>query len=117
MKNCDVLKNVIKLSKQAILNKLSLKEASFVYWAVEESRETNAPEEVRAVLIGEEILLEIACEIAKLFSHLWQSICLLVFSDVFCEITMEESQVIVILFQKKIENLTILLCKLTVSEL
>jgi hypothetical protein len=66
-----MFKNIIKLSKKAILNEFRLKETPLVNGAVEETRKTNAPEEVRTILVREEILLKVASKVAKLFCHLW----------------------------------------------
>jgi len=46
VEDCSMLNEIIKLCQKSILNKLCLKETSFVNWTIEESLETNIPKEV-----------------------------------------------------------------------
>jgi hypothetical protein len=47
---------VVEFGQEAILNEFCLQETSFIDWAVEKSIEAYVPEEIRTVLLSEEIL-------------------------------------------------------------
>lgn len=63
MEHSRVLYNVIELGQESVLDKLSLQERLFVNRAVEKSLEANVPKEVVAVLLSEEVLLEVPCKV------------------------------------------------------
>ena len=70
-----MLYKIIKLSQQAILNKFSLQKRALIDRTIEKSLETDIPEEVSAVLFGEEVFLEGSGEVAQLILHLLKCAC------------------------------------------
>ena len=70
-----MLYKIIKLSQQAILNKFSLQKRALIDRTIEKSLETDIPEEVSAVLFGEEVFLEGSGEVAQLILHRLECAC------------------------------------------
>ena len=75
VEDSHMLYKIIKLSQQAILNKFSLQEGALINWTIEESLETDIPEEVSAVLFSEEVFLEGSGEVAQLILHRLECAC------------------------------------------
>ncbi len=66
VEHCYMFNYVVEFSQKSILDKFRLEETSFVDWAIEKSIKAHIPEEIRTVLLREEILWEISSKITKL---------------------------------------------------
>lgn len=75
VENSHMFYKIIKLSQQAVLNKFSLQKRALIDRTIEESLETDIPEEVSAVLFSEEVFLEGSGEVAQLILHRLECAC------------------------------------------
>ena len=66
MEDGAVLDLVVEVHQDGVLDELGLEEALLVDGAVEDALEGEAPEEVGDVVLGEEVLLEVAREVGHL---------------------------------------------------
>ena len=57
---------IIEIHENSILHELGLQKTLLVDWTVEDALEAQIPEEVLDVVLSEEVLLEIACEVCQL---------------------------------------------------
>jgi hypothetical protein len=94
-----VLHLVFEVHQDGILDKLGLKETFLVDWAVEEALVAEVPEEIHCVILGEEVLGEVSCEVCHLVTP--QPHCLVrsVMIDYCSKLSVEQSEKGVVLLE------------------
>ena len=107
---------VVKIHQNSVLHELCLEEALLVDRTVEDALEGQIPEEVVDVVLVEEVLGEISCEVGQLVSEQMHCLFFGVSLDALLERSVEEAQVRVVLVDDAFEYLGVFLTEHAVLE-
>ena len=107
---------VVKIHQNSVLHELCLKEALLVDWTVKDALEAQIPEEVVDIVLVEEVLREVSCEVGQLVSEQMHCLFFGVSLDALLEWFMEEAQVRVVLVDDAFEYLGVFLTEHAVLE-
>ena len=105
MENGAMLNLIVKIHKDGILDKLSLKEAFLVNWAVEDALEAQIPEEVVGIVFREEVFLQVASEVSQLVSPQMHCLLLCMVLNTRLDWSMEQDKVLVVLIDDLVQDL------------
>jgi hypothetical protein len=94
-----------------------LQKASFVNWAVEKALEANVPEEVGAVFVCKEVLVEASREVGQLLLEHIHSVSFFVVFNLICEVAVGKLDEGIILLKQLVKDVRVVFCELTVLEL
>ena len=112
-----VLDLVIEVHQDGVLHELGLQEALLVNGTVEYALERQAPEEVADVVLGEEVLLEVACEVSHLVAPQVHGLLGHVPLDTVLDGAMEQVQLRVVSIYHLVQNPRIFFSETTVLKL
>ena len=99
VENRTVLHLVFEVHQDGILDELGLEETFLVNGAVEEALVAEVPEEIHCVILGEEILGEVPCEVRHLIAPQPHCLVLSVMIDYCSKFSVEQSEEGVVLLE------------------